>query len=158
MTTRSPSRGSARAAEAPAGPGALQVLSLRGRVTRDLQDAEALAELRRFTSVRDTRVWVDLTAASPGLVGQVGEILGLHPLLIEDLTERDQRAKLDQVDALETWAASKAASIMVGIFLAAALVTLAAAVPALILRGGRTGGAETGGDVDDSVHDDTIAF
>jgi MFS family permease len=62
------------------------------------------------------------------------------------------------VDALETWAASKAASIMVGIFLAAALVTLAAAVPALILRGGRTGGAETGGDVDDSVHDDTIAF
>jgi len=100
MTTRSPSRGSARAAEAPAGPGALQVLSLRGRVTRDLQDAEALAELRRFASARDTQVWVDLTAASPGLVGQVGEILGLHPLLTEDLTERDQRAKLDQVDGL----------------------------------------------------------
>jgi MFS family permease len=62
------------------------------------------------------------------------------------------------VDALETWAASKAASIMVGIFLAAALVTLAAAVPALILRGGRKGAAETGGGVDDSPHDDAIAF
>jgi MFS family permease len=62
------------------------------------------------------------------------------------------------VDALETWAASKAASIMVGIFLAAALVTLAAAVPTLILRGGRRGAAETGGGVDDSPHDDAIAF
>jgi len=62
------------------------------------------------------------------------------------------------VDALETWAASKAASIMVGIFLAAALVTLAAAVPALILRGGRKGAAEMGGGVDDSPHDDAIAF
>jgi len=37
-------------------------------------------------------------------------------------------------------------------------VTLAAAVPALILRGGRKGGAETGGGVDHLPHDDTIAF
>jgi MFS family permease len=36
--------------------------------------------------------------------------------------------------ALEQWAASKAASIMVGIFLVAAVVTLIAAVPALALR------------------------
>jgi magnesium transporter len=100
MTTRSPSRASAKAAETPAGPGTLSVLSLRGRATKDLQGAEALAELRRFASARGTRVWVDLTAASPGLVIQVGEILGLHPLLIEDLTERDQRAKLDRVDDL----------------------------------------------------------
>jgi magnesium transporter len=100
MTTRSPSRASARAAEAPAGTGTLHVLSLRGRVAKDLQGAEAQAELRRFASARDTRVWVDLTAASPDVVAQVGEILGLHPLLIEDLTERDQRAKLDQVDGL----------------------------------------------------------
>jgi MFS family permease len=36
--------------------------------------------------------------------------------------------------ALEQWAASKAATIMVGIFLVAAMVTLIAAVPALMLR------------------------
>jgi len=36
--------------------------------------------------------------------------------------------------ALEQWAAAKAAEIMVGIFLVAALVTLVAAIPALMLR------------------------
>jgi hypothetical protein len=36
--------------------------------------------------------------------------------------------------ALEQWAASKGASILVGIFLVAALVTLAAMAPALLLR------------------------
>jgi hypothetical protein len=36
--------------------------------------------------------------------------------------------------ALEQWAANKAASIMVGIFLVAAVVTLIAVLPALALR------------------------
>ena len=36
--------------------------------------------------------------------------------------------------ALEQWAATKAATIMVGIFLVAAVVTLIAVVPALLLR------------------------
>jgi hypothetical protein len=48
---------------------------------------------------------------------------------------------------------------MVGIFLAAALVTLAAVVPALILRSGpRKDGADEGPGVDDSGHDDAVAF
>jgi len=62
------------------------------------------------------------------------------------------------VDALENWAASKAASIMVGIFLAAAFVTLAAVVPALVLHvRARGGGADGGPGVDDSGHDDDAA-
>jgi hypothetical protein len=36
--------------------------------------------------------------------------------------------------ALEQWAASKGATILVGIFLVAAMVTLIALVPALLLR------------------------
>lgn len=46
--------------------------------------------------------------------------------------------------ALEQWAATKAATIMVGIFLVAAAVTLIALVPALMLRvrPGRNGPAE----------------
>jgi hypothetical protein len=46
--------------------------------------------------------------------------------------------------ALEQWAATKAATIMVGIFLVAAAVTLVALVPALMLhiRSGRRGPAD----------------
>jgi magnesium transporter len=109
MTTPSPSeapgpaQGTAQTARAvggqvPAGEGEIRVLSVRGRASKDLQGPAALDELRRALRSRDTRTWVDLRGAAPSLVIQVGEILGLHPLLIEDLCERDQRAKLEQVD------------------------------------------------------------
>ncbi len=79
-------------------PGEIRVLSVRGRISKDLQGAAALDELRRAVRSRDTRTWVDLCGAAPSLVIQVGEILGLHPLLIEDMCERDQRAKIEQMD------------------------------------------------------------
>jgi hypothetical protein len=41
------------------------------------------------------------------------------------------------VEALEAWASGEAARILVGIFLVAALVTVAALVPALALGGRR---------------------
>jgi magnesium transporter len=90
-----------RAAKAaPIAPGEIRVLSHRGRITRDLEGAAALAELRLAVSTRGATAWVDLTGPSPELVVQVAEILGMHPLLVEDLSERDQRAKLEQVDGL----------------------------------------------------------
>ena len=45
------------------------------------------------------------------------------------------------VEALETWASREAASIMVGLYLVAALVTLAAVPPALVLGGGAATGS-----------------
>jgi magnesium transporter len=56
--------------------------------------------LRLAVATRGAKSWVDLTGPSPELVAQVAEILGLHPLLTEDLSERDQRAKLEQIDGL----------------------------------------------------------
>jgi hypothetical protein len=60
--------------------------------------------------------------------------------------------------ALEQWAATKAATIMVGIFLVAAVVTLIAVVPALVLRvrHDRNGSGE-GGAAEESQHGE-IAF
>jgi hypothetical protein len=48
--------------------------------------------------------------------------------------------------ALEQWAATKGATILVGIFLVAAVVTLVAAVPALMIRvrPGQHGSSDTG--------------
>ena len=90
----------AKASEPPTGSGSVRVLSRRGRVTRDLEGAAALTELRLALATRGAMAWVDLTGPSPELVARVSEILGLHPLLKEDLSERDQRAKLEQVDGL----------------------------------------------------------
>ena len=61
--------------------------------------------------------------------------------------------------ALEIWAASKAASIMVGIFLVAAAVTVVAVIPAMVLRVRRRDPATEGdGPDEETTHDETIAF
>ena len=44
------------------------------------------------------RLWVDLTDTSPDLLAAVGQILGLHQLIAEDIVERNQRAKFEEVD------------------------------------------------------------
>jgi MFS family permease len=64
------------------------------------------------------------------------------------------------VQALETWAAGKAASIMAGIFLVAAAVTLVAVVPALALRVRKRVGATDEGDgpAEETKYDESIAF
>jgi magnesium transporter len=60
----------------------------------------AIAQLPKALSRRSARLWVDVSGAGPELKGRVSKILRLHPLLAEDLTERDQRAKLEQVGDL----------------------------------------------------------
>jgi len=80
----------------PDGPG-VRVVSIEGSVYRDLEGDAALAELRRAHRSRKARMWVDLTAITPEILAEVGRILELHPLLVEDLSERDQRAKLERV-------------------------------------------------------------
>ncbi len=81
-------------------PGTIRVLSRRGKAVHDLQGEPALAELRRAARSAETVFWLDICGVSPAMVEEIGQILGLHPLLVEDLSERDQRAKLEQVDGL----------------------------------------------------------
>ena len=60
--------------------------------SRTITGLEALAH-----SVRESagRHWVDLTDPSPSLVDVVADELGLHPLVAEDIVERNQRPKLE---------------------------------------------------------------
>jgi magnesium transporter len=62
---------------------------------RTLTGLEALRH-----SVRDStaRHWVDMTDPSPGLLEAVAAELGLHPLIVEDILERNQRPKLELTD------------------------------------------------------------
>src|SRR5262249_52770656 len=61
---------------------------------------------RELTSVADVtealadptaRVWIDAADASEAEIGQIAKLLGLHPLVAEDIIERNQRAKVEFV-------------------------------------------------------------
>lgn len=45
---------------------------------------------------RGEYVWLNLTAATDSEIQRAGEVLGLHPLTVEDMQEFDQRAKVEE--------------------------------------------------------------
>jgi magnesium transporter len=45
-----------------------------------------------------SRVWVDVVDPQEALVARIGASLGLHPLVAEDIVERNQRAKIEFTD------------------------------------------------------------
>jgi len=79
-------------------PGAIRVLAVvDGELRETLGDA-ALAELPDLLDHRDTPVWVDLTSPTADLAIRVGDALNLHPLIVEDVLEGNQRAKIETTD------------------------------------------------------------
>ena len=57
-----------------------------------------LDALRHAVGESSARHWVDLVDPSPALVEAVAAELGLHPLIAEDILERNQRPKLELTD------------------------------------------------------------
>jgi magnesium transporter len=80
--------------------GVVRLFVLDGADWRDLKGETALAELPKALARKTARLWIDVSGAGPDLKGRVAAILKLHPLLVEDIAERDQRAKLEQVGDL----------------------------------------------------------
>jgi magnesium transporter len=68
--------------------------------------ASGLTEWRGFGRLHETlasgheNVWIDLTDPTPEQVAEVARLLGLHPLIAEDILERNQRAKIEVTDRL----------------------------------------------------------
>jgi magnesium transporter len=54
--------------------------------------------LARALAKEDCLVWVDLTAPSDVSVDDVARMLDLHPLIAEDVAERNQRAKFEEIE------------------------------------------------------------
>ena len=63
--------------------------------TRRVEGSDALPAL---LADPDARVWVDVTAAAHHQVADVAGHLELHPLIAEDIAERNQRAKVEEID------------------------------------------------------------
>jgi len=114
------------AAVEAAGQGAFGAASSVVTVARMIGMAVGLAILTAYGSTTIDRLSADIYATPDAYLQYIPE----------DLRDRPLRDPL-VVEALETWASREAASIMVGLFLVAGLVTAAAVVPALALGGAR---------------------
>jgi len=85
---------------AAATPSAVRVVSVRdGEVTELVGDA-ALAAMPDLLREPAAAVWVDLTSPTQDLALKVGAALDLHPLIVEDVLEGNQRAKIETTDGL----------------------------------------------------------
>jgi magnesium transporter len=81
-------------------PGTIRVLAGGSGTVRESEGAEALTRLPELLRQPDAAVWVDLIGPTPTQTTQVGEALGLHPLIIEDVLEGNQRAKIESTDGI----------------------------------------------------------
>src|SRR5262245_17537159 len=64
----------------------------------DLASGQALAALGGPRE--GTTVWVDLADPSPAQVADIAKLLDLHPLIVEDIIEGNQRSKIESTDEL----------------------------------------------------------
>jgi len=75
----------------------LRVVTLRGGRVSEWEGEAGLAE-----AIADPAActWIDLIEPTPGHVAAVAGLLGLHPLIAEDIVEGNQRAKIEVTERL----------------------------------------------------------
>jgi len=81
-------------------PGIVRVAAVTGGKLRELDGEAAVTGLPGLLAEPGTSVWADLGSPSPSEVEAVGSSLGLHPLIIEDILEGNQRAKIETTDGV----------------------------------------------------------
>jgi magnesium transporter len=59
---------------------------------------EGIDALRDLLADPEAMVWVDVTAAANAPVDEVTRLLDLHPLIADDIAERNQRARITEVE------------------------------------------------------------
>jgi len=81
-------------------PGRVRVAAVVDGATREYEGDAALSALPGLLGRPESSVWVDLAAPSPAQVEGIGRTLGLHPLIVEDVLEGNQRAKIEITDGV----------------------------------------------------------
>jgi magnesium transporter len=90
-----------QSATGPAGqPGTIRVVAYEDGATRELEGSAALAAIAELIGKPDAAVWVDLVAPTQNQAEQAGKALALHPLIIEDVLEGNQRAKIETTNGV----------------------------------------------------------
>jgi magnesium transporter len=76
-------------------PGTVRIVACQAGVAEESSD---LRDLPRLIAVPEHKVWIDLTEPDEGQVEMAAKTLGLHPLIAEDIRERNQRSKIETFD------------------------------------------------------------
>jgi magnesium transporter len=63
-----------------------------------LVESTKVDDLGKLVAAKDSSTWIDLTNPSAELVGAVGRRLGLHTLVVDDINEKNERAKVEMID------------------------------------------------------------
>jgi len=72
------------------------ISTVPGAAARDMPFEEALRWLGTADTDPESLVWIDCGAPAPDELEALEKTIGLHPLTVEDLTHRNQRAKLEE--------------------------------------------------------------
>ena len=78
--------------------GAIRVTAVVDGELREYLGDAGLSELPALLIQANTSTWVDLTSPTQDLALRVGVALRLHPLIVEDVLEGKQRAKIETTD------------------------------------------------------------
>ena len=76
-------------------PGSVRIVSCHGDTSTESTD---LADLPALLAAPDHRLWIDLSEPDEAQIKLAAEALGLHPLIAEDIRERNQRSKIESFD------------------------------------------------------------
>jgi magnesium transporter len=88
------------AAKRSGAPGAIRVVAVVDGELRETVGDAALAALPELLRDPDSAVWVDLISPTQDMALRVGSALHLHPLIVEDVLEGNQRAKIETTDGV----------------------------------------------------------
>jgi magnesium transporter len=75
--------------------GAVRIVACHDGTSNESSD---LGELPSLLASPDHKIWVDLASPDEDQVKAAAEALGLHPLIAEDIRERNQRSKIESFD------------------------------------------------------------
>jgi magnesium transporter len=75
------------------GSSRVAIVALRDDAVSDAYTVEELPALLRD----GVTVWIDLTDPSPDTVAGIARTLGVHPLIVEDIVESNERAKVEDI-------------------------------------------------------------
>ncbi|HXI46790.1 MAG TPA: magnesium transporter CorA family protein [Candidatus Acidoferrales bacterium] len=86
-------------------PSSLRLARWAGGKLTETEGDDALAALETAVAKgpaagAGTTLWIDMSDPDAALVARVASILGLHPLIAEDVVEGNQRAKVEVTDGL----------------------------------------------------------
>jgi magnesium transporter len=84
----------------PASPDDAATVRILARTNGESRRLEGAENLPAILADPEARVWVDITSSSPSDVLPIAKLLDLHPLIADDIAERNQRAKVAEVEGM----------------------------------------------------------